>query len=324
MKIFKLGMLGYGYWGKLLYRYFHQHPHFEILCLATRNPDKIEGNFPDFLKITTPDFVFECPDIEAIVIASSAGSHFKYLLRAIESEKHVFCEKPIVLKYKEAEYIKNLSEKKGIKIFVDYTLTFSPAIRKMLSLVREGAIGRIYGACFQTLQLGHFSENVYWDIGSHPLSILDALVPLDCLKFSRFDIYTRDGIVETGLITFREIREKPNGIAGSIQLSFNHPTKERKIAFYGELGTLLYNMLDEKPLMMTRYRVDRSLSRDPQDSELTCFSFDEFNTLCEVIQGFYEVLQGSAPTNIEMACRVTGTLEKLMNRRMFNTRFRLK
>jgi len=40
--------------------------------------------------------------IEAVVIATPADTHFSLVQEAIENGKHVFCEKPLALHYRQA------------------------------------------------------------------------------------------------------------------------------------------------------------------------------------------------------------------------------
>jgi predicted dehydrogenase len=98
---------------------------------------------------------------------------------------------------------------------------------------------------------------------------------------------------------------------GNIALSFNHPIKERNMTLYGEKGTLTYDMMSRPPLVLAGYRVDRGHSRDAIDKQVTSFDFDEFNTVEEVVKGFYDVLAGDAPDNIDLSVGVTKAMERI-------------
>lgn len=313
MKTFNVGMIGYGYWGKILYRYFNTHPGFRFLHIATRNPKKLEGSFPDTLTFSSPEELIENKNINAVIVASPLGTHYEYVMKALECNKHVFAEKPMATKKTEGASISEKATEKGLKVFTDYLLTFSPTIRKMVSLANLGAIGKIRGCAFQVRQLGHFSNNVYWDLGCHILSIIDMLFPLNELNFRKNDILKRNGIVETGQITFNSRNNGGSSICGSILLSFNHPVKERNMTLYGDEGTLVYDMTKEKPLTLTRYEVDRARSRDPLKREVFEYEFDEFNTVREVVQGFYDTITGKIPANIKLAIKISEIIEGFIN-----------
>lgn len=307
MKTFKLGMIGFGYWGRILYRYLSKDSRFEVLRIGTRYPARIKGDFPEKLKLGNSGEVLSDPEIDAVIVATPLGHHYPYIIEALSMGKHVFSEKPLAVTGAMCEKIKQKAMNMGLKVFTDYILTFSPAVRRMLELANEGAIGKIRGFSFHVRQLGHFSNDVYWDLGSHVLGILYMLKPLDAFSFHRQDIYVRDGIVESGMLSVSD--NAPDGLRGAIVLSFNHPVKERNMTLYGDSGTLVYDMMSQPPLIQTTYRVDRSKSRDPLDRKVTTYDFDEFNTVSEVINGFYDTLTGKNVSNIDLALQVSRVLE---------------
>jgi predicted dehydrogenase len=226
-------------------------------------------------------------------------------------EKHVFCEKPMTLRYSDALAIEKLMREKKKEVFVDYVLTFSPGILKMISLLKESAIGNLKGFCIVLRQLGHFANNVYWDIGCHALSIVDLIEPLNLWSFEREDIFIRDEIIEAGELSLKYAKSKNQIIKGSVFLSFNHPVKERTITLYGDKGTLIYDSSKEKPLLLTQYQVDRNKSRDAINRVVSEFKLSEADTLERSVQYFYDCLIGKEKNNIKMANRIIKALERI-------------
>lgn len=311
MRKIKTGMIGYGHWGKLLYRYFSKHEGFTITRIASRHPGEIAGSFPEDMILTTPDALLENQEIEAVVVATPIETHYHHVLEALKRGRHVFSEKPLTLTAQEAGCLAETASKMGVQLFTDYILTFSPAISKMIALAKEGAVGTVKGCCFHVRQLGRFAQNVYWDLGSHILSVLDLLTPLDQLTFKRSDIFKRDGIVETGQIAFRSKDPQSREFTGSILISMNHPMKERNMSIYGSEGSLIYDLAQDKVLSLTRYTVNRLDTRNPESKEQLSYEFDELNTIGHVVQRFYDIATGRTESNINMSRRVTGVLEKL-------------
>jgi len=332
MRIFTIGIIGFGYWGKILFRYFRNHEGFKLRRIATRHPDRIRKEIGNDIVVCLPSEVFSDNEIEAVIVATPIGTHYDLVLEALRNGKHVFSEKPLTLTSEKAFHIARLASEKGLNVFTDYTFTFSPSVKKMISLIREGAIGKVTGVIFQNRQLGQFLPyNVYIDLGCHALSVLDMLSPMKQMEFRHTDLFARDGILETGIINFQPAQgfedEKLGGMSvdeelksgqnnkaptcGAIVLSFNHPTKVRNIAIYGERGTLLFDMMSEKPLQMLHYRVNRKASRLPDEKNTTFFDYDESNTLERVVDEFHKVLMGKTASNLEMSVRITGILEKL-------------
>jgi predicted dehydrogenase len=259
--------------------------------------------------------VLEDPEVDSIIVATPPDTHYPIIRKALQKGKHVFSEKPLTLGADEAEELAILAITGKLHLFTDYVYTFSPAIRKMIGLAQDGAVGEVHGFNFSIRQLGHFSGNVYHDLGCHILSIMDLMIPLDQLEFTRTDILVRDGIVETGQVSFKPAGKDIAGGRGTIFLSFNHPVKERNMTIYGNTGTLIYDFGKQYPLSMARYRVDREISRNPLEQVITNYEFEEKNTLCEVVQGFHDVLSGISPSNLDLSVRVTKTLEKIWPRK---------
>lgn len=82
-------------------------------------------------------------DIDAVVITLPNYLHYKVSIAAIAAGKHVFCEKPLCLKVKEAEEIVKKVEKYNVKFTIGYNRRFDPSYEKAKKLIDEGQIGKI-------------------------------------------------------------------------------------------------------------------------------------------------------------------------------------
>ena len=311
MKKFTIGMIGFGYWGKILFRYFKKHEGFNIKRIATRHPQKLKEEIREDIIFCKPGELLDDNEIEAVIISTPIGTHYPYIMEALNRGMQVFCEKPLTVDSHKAREVSRLAREKNLNVFTDYIFTYSPAVLKMISLVNEGAVGEVTSAVFHVRQLGHFSANsVVTDLGCHILSVLDLLEPINNFKFSRMDLLSHDEVVETSMVNFEPRGEKTT-LNGGIFLSFNHPVKVRNMTIYGNKGTVVYDMMEKHPLQLLHYKTDRENTRDPRDKNIQYFEFDEFNTVERVVEGFYYVLTGKVKCNLDMAVRVTEVLEKL-------------
>jgi predicted dehydrogenase len=311
MKVFNVGFIGFGYWGRILCRYFQYHPGFNVVHISCRHPETIDVEFDRQVLVSTPENLLDNQDVEVIVVTTPTGLHYSFIKEALERGKHVFTEKPMAVKSEEARNIAELSKTSGLKVFTDYVYTFSPSVKQIVRLAKDGAIGEIQGYSFNISQLGHFTADVYSELGCHVLSVIDMMIPVDYLKFRRNDILVRDGIVETGQLSFEPADSRLKGGNGTIFLSFNYPIKERNITIYGEKGTLIFDIARKHPVTMIRYRVDRLTSKNALDQNIVNYDFDEKNNLSHVVQGFYDVLTDKTESNLESSMRITETLERI-------------
>ena len=99
-----VAVIGAGYWGRNLVRNFHQLEALRLIC------DKNEMTLAQFKRLNpgvelslTFNEVFLREDIQGVVIATPAETHFAIAREALLSGKHAFVEKPLVLLEKEGE-----------------------------------------------------------------------------------------------------------------------------------------------------------------------------------------------------------------------------
>jgi len=92
----KFGLLGKGNWGK---HYARLLPEFGELVVMDRKID---------------------PSVDAVVIATPAVTHFEYIKQALQENKHILVEKPMVLSLKAAKKIKELINDKVFMVGHQY------------------------------------------------------------------------------------------------------------------------------------------------------------------------------------------------------------
>ena len=100
------------------------------------------GKKMGFTLVSTDDAeIFDNPAINTLVIATRHDSHANFVIKAIETGKHVFVEKPLALNKKEIEGIQKAWNQRvtaGDKmpiLMVAFNRRFSPLIAKMKSLL---------------------------------------------------------------------------------------------------------------------------------------------------------------------------------------------
>ena len=81
--------------------------------------------------------------VNAVYIASPHGTHVEYARRALLAGKHVLCEKPLALKWKEAEELFALAQRKGLILIEAIKTAYCPGFQRLVSCAKSGKIGRI-------------------------------------------------------------------------------------------------------------------------------------------------------------------------------------
>ncbi|MFG2037660.1 Gfo/Idh/MocA family protein [Dactylosporangium sp. NPDC048998] len=83
----------------------------------------------------------EDPDVDAIYIATPHSAHYEAAMLALRAGKATLCEKPFTLAVSEAEEMVETARAGGVFLMEAMWMRCIPAIRRMVELIRDGAIG---------------------------------------------------------------------------------------------------------------------------------------------------------------------------------------
>jgi predicted dehydrogenase len=126
------------------------------------------------------------PDV--VHLAVSPPAHASTAQTCLEAGVHVFVEKPFCLSTAECDRVARSATLTGAKIGVNHNLVFHPAVARAIQAVREGRLGEIehatiaFNVPMPELSWGPYShwlfqssENVIFELGAHPLSVVHRL-----------------------------------------------------------------------------------------------------------------------------------------------------
>lgn len=177
----KIGVIGLGYWGPNIVRNFVSNENVEcVVCcdLSDERLAKIKKQFHSVVTTKNADDILKDISIEAVAIVTPVDTHFSLAKKALENGKHILVEKPFTSTVDEAEELLSLAEKKGLKVMVDHTFLYTPAVQKIKNLVDSGEIGDILYFDSTRINLGLFQRdvNVIWDLAPHDFSIMNYII----------------------------------------------------------------------------------------------------------------------------------------------------
>ncbi len=176
------------------------------------------------------DKLINDPEINAIYIATPPNVHKKYTLKAAQTGKPVYVEKPMARSYKECLTMIEACQKVNVPLYVAYYRRMLPNFLKIKELVDQGTIGDvrfvdvnliktpepdIVGASESKNNWRVFPEiaggGYFYDLASHQLDFLDFLfgpiVHASGFAHNQAGLYPAEDIV-TGSFRFE------NGILG--------------------------------------------------------------------------------------------------------------
>lgn len=203
-------------------------------------------------------------DIDAIDVCLPHHLHRDAIVAGARAGKHVICEKPLCLSIDEAEEIGAAVRAGGVTMMCAHNQLFDSAVQRALSMVREGALGKIFFArtcdCFRhTKPLSEWGWRAsahtmgggcLIDTGYHPSYLLLNLVGQEPTEVSaiggRYYISTLDG-EDSALMTVKF----DGGAMGEVLTSWawDWPDGSWQFQLIGEKGQLFGrgNKLHFKP-----------------------------------------------------------------------------
>ncbi|GAA4246983.1 Gfo/Idh/MocA family protein [Dactylosporangium darangshiense] len=123
----------------------------------------------------------EDPGVDAIYVATPHSAHYEATMLALRAGKAVLCEKPFTLAVAETEEMIETARAGGVFLMEAMWMRCIPAIRKMVELVRDGAIGEpvsvhadfgMHGPFPETSRLRdrRLGGGALYDVGIYPVT----------------------------------------------------------------------------------------------------------------------------------------------------------
>ena len=146
MKKINIAIVGIGRIGKIhlnnMLRYF---PEANVLAVADLNYPiaDFKKEFPNLSFSSDPAELFANKQVDAVVICTPTSSHAAMIEMAIQSGKHLFCEKPVDLSLQRTKVLVEKAEAAGIKMMLGFNRRFDPDFLTAYKNIRSGRIGDV-------------------------------------------------------------------------------------------------------------------------------------------------------------------------------------
>ena len=173
-----VAVIGGGYWGKNLVRNFYNLNSLKLVCdknetLLSSLKDQYDG-LDTCLALTD---VLSRSDIGGVAISTPAETHFNIARESLLAGKHVYVEKPLVLREDEGQELIELAQKQNLVLMVGHLLQYHPVFIRLKELAHSGELGRINYIYSNRLNLGKIrrEENILWSFAPHDISMILSL-----------------------------------------------------------------------------------------------------------------------------------------------------
>lgn len=324
MEEIKLAVIGAGKWGinhvKTAFSLLNKN--FKIVCDLDEKKGKEIKSISESIKFSTNfDIVFNDKEINAVIIATPAETHYDLARKLLESNKNVLVEKPITLFVNEAEELIRLANQYRKKLMVGHVLLYHPAVKKLKKMITEGTIGSIQYLYSNRLNLGSIrsEENILWSFAPHDISVIQYLLENNPVYINvQGASFLQKNIEDTTLTYLRY----PDNIHAHIFVSWLHPFKEQRLVVIGNKGMIVFE--DSLPQNKLKYypkgffQIDGKLAKF--DGDFKTINFDDSLPLKEEQKHFFEsITYDKEPlTNGTHALEVLKILEEAQ-KKLFTT-----
>ncbi|MFH0778734.1 MAG: Gfo/Idh/MocA family oxidoreductase [Candidatus Eisenbacteria bacterium] len=247
----RIAVVGAGYWGPNLIRNFLSAKGSSLRFVCDQDASalkKLQSSFPGVEFVTDFAAVVNSPEVDGIVIATDATSHFDLAKEALEKGKHVFVEKPLALSASLAEELVSLSKAAGRVLMVGHLLRYHPAVTLLKEYIDRGELGEILYAYSTRVNLGRVrrEENALWSFAPHDIAVILHLIGSRPAAVSAVgQCYLREGVED---VVFLTILFEHNKMA-HVHVSWLDPHKIRKLTVVGKKKMAVFDDMEASELI---------------------------------------------------------------------------
>lgn len=247
-----IAIIGCGYWGVNYVRVFSELPDARLVAICDQQAERLSEvgrRFPEAELTTDLEAVLTMPGVDAVVIATTASTHYAIAERCLYAGKHLLIEKPITTTTADAEALIELADQQQRMLMVGHTFIYNPAVRKVKEYIDTNQVGHVYYLYAQRTNLGPIRRdvNALWDLAPHDISV-----------FNHFLGATPEWVSAVGVRVLRNQREDvgfvslgyPNDIVAHIHVSWADPNKVREMVVVGSERRIVFD--DANPLERVR------------------------------------------------------------------------
>ena len=241
-----IAVIGTGDWGPNLVRNFSRLPGATLAALCDADAQRLAktvAQYPGTRALAHVDEVCAADDVQGVVVAASAVSHFPLAKQLLEAGKDVYVEKPLTLSVADAETLVRIAREKNRILMVGHLLIYHPAVQYLKKMVDSGELGDLHYLYSQRVNLGKVrrDENALWSFAPHDLSVILHLLgqePLDVV--ARGSAFLQGNVED---VVFVDLRFADRRMA-HVHVSWLDPHKLRKFTVVGSQKMVVFDDME--------------------------------------------------------------------------------
>jgi dTDP-3,4-didehydro-2,6-dideoxy-alpha-D-glucose 3-reductase len=176
----------------------------KLIGICSRNSKSVEicAELWECYGWTNPDEMLKSDEVDIVYIATPIGLHFSMAKQAIESGKHVWCEKPLTCSYSDTQILVSLADERSKVLTESFMYLYHPQFQKVRKLVDDSR--QIYSVICRfgipTLDKPGFRNEpslcggALWDVATYTTSALLSLFHNQQVEVLFSEVITKEGL----------------------------------------------------------------------------------------------------------------------------------
>ena len=161
----KIAIIGCGYVADYYLQTAKKHQSIEIKSVFDIDAERLKSfcNYYSLDQASDMDEILNDEEIELIINLTNPDQHYKINLDCLQSGKHVYSEKPIAMKFKEAKMLYEVAKEKNLKLCsapCSYLSNTAETIKQVINNKQIGNIRLVY-ACYD-VAMTHKQNYISW------------------------------------------------------------------------------------------------------------------------------------------------------------------
>jgi predicted dehydrogenase len=265
MVLVKVGVVGCGNISGIYFDNLAKFPETEVVAVADLDLERAQKTASDrgIRKALTPAELYADPEVEIVLNLTVPKAHHEVAMQAVKAGKHVYNEKPLCSRRREARELLDLAERKGVLVGGAPDTFFGGSHQTARRLIDEGIIGRVVAGHAVMMCHGHESwhpsPEFYYERGGGPMldmgpyyltALVNMLGPVRrvaAITTRAFDTRTITSQPKAGKVVdveaythYSGVLEFHSGAVVDVVTSFDvWGHKIPPISLYGETGSML-------------------------------------------------------------------------------------
>lgn len=149
--VWKIGLVGAGWWSEKHLKAWRTIPSAEIMALCDLEEERLREKadafgVPENQLYRSFDEMLEKADIDIVDIVTGPETHLELVRRAASGGKHILCQKPFATSIKDAEEMVRIASDAGVRLMVTENWRWLQPFQLIKSVIEAGKLGTLHSA----------------------------------------------------------------------------------------------------------------------------------------------------------------------------------